>query len=495
MKVGVGKANLEFKDDLVLFGYGPKGGRGYNGKGEEKDTLQVRALWIESDKEKLLLLSYDMVSGSQVVEELLLEALKLEKHQLLMVGTHTHSAPGRYFGNIYDLAQWPAGLDMTVVKELVDKGVLATQGALETARDATVSVAQRVLWQAGRNRSYAPFLSNFERGVAGWPEELWNDLGIEMPTGLPVEEQAVDPRMTVLTFRDEKGKAFASWASWCCHPATSRPGERRPYHRDWPGMAVDGVENQAGLELAIIHQRANGDVTSLPVGAAEQADPLGRMKEIAEKVVEAWAGAVAQPAEPSKLFKCRRWDLDPTAEAPGVYNGDLPSWEMGASVTGGSEEVPAGLYTQWFGEAHVLPWRTGAQAKKFPDPTTLLAKTWLARAVLKNPRFRLSPSARHPFWFLQFGTHLVFASPFEQTTYAARTAERVLLDALELAGAGNVTVSPLGLASDYAGYLTTPKEFALQHYEGGHTLYGKRQLDVCIDIWMYLLQQAHIEGA
>lgn len=490
MKVGVGRANLAFPDDLVLFGFGPKGGHGYNAD----DVLQVRALWIESGAERLLLLSYDMVSGSQVVEELLLAALQLEKHQLLMVGTHTHSAPGRYFGNIYDLAQWPAGLDTTVVDELVRKGVVAARAALSSVRSATVSVAQRVLWQAGRNRSYAPFSNNFEHGVAGWPAELKNELGIEMPAGLPVEEQAVDPRMTVLTFRDETGKAFATWASWCCHPATSRPGERRPYHRDWPGMAVDAMENATGVELAIVHQRANGDVTSLPVGAAAQEDPPGRMRTIAERVVEQWASAVREPAKGSTSFTCRRWDLDPTTTDATVEYGELPSWEIGAAVTGGSEEVPAGLYTQWFGEARVLPWREGAQAKKLPDPTTILAKSWAARALFnrangrlgpgEKPRFRLGPSPRHPFWILRFGSHMVFASPFEQTTYAARTAERALRHA------GASTLSPLGLASDYAGYVTTPKEFALQNYEGGHTLYGTRQLEACIAIWTYLARSS-----
>src|SRR6185503_18724325 len=30
----------------------------------------------------------------------------------------------------------------------------------------------------------------------------------------------------------------------------------------------------------------------------------------------------------------------------------------------------------------------------------------------------------------------------------------------------------VGLANDYMGYLTTPEEYQMQHYEGGHTVFG-----------------------
>ena len=30
----------------------------------------------------------------------------------------------------------------------------------------------------------------------------------------------------------------------------------------------------------------------------------------------------------------------------------------------------------------------------------------------------------------------------------------------------------IGLANDYMGYLTTPEEYEMQHYEGGHTVFG-----------------------
>ncbi len=31
----------------------------------------------------------------------------------------------------------------------------------------------------------------------------------------------------------------------------------------------------------------------------------------------------------------------------------------------------------------------------------------------------------------------------------------------------------VGLANGYIGYLMTPEEYDQQHYEGGHTVYGK----------------------
>jgi neutral ceramidase len=85
----------------------------------------------------------------------------------------------------------------------------------------------------------------------------------------------------------------------------------------------------------------------------------------------------------------------------------------------------------------------------------------------------LNPSPWHPVHHLQLGTHLFVTVPGEPTTVAGYRVEQ---DALAAAGVSSASL--VGYAGDYAGYFTTPEEYALQHYEGAHTLYGEPTLDL-----------------
>src|SRR5690606_14385328 len=95
----------------------------------------------------------------------------------------------------------------------------------------------------------------------------------------------------------------------------------------------------------------------------------------------------------------------------------------------------------------------------------------------------LAPSPVHPVWLLRLGRHVVFASPFEMTTMAARAAELAIVQAFREHRRLDVTAGPIGLAGDYAGYVTTRPEDHAQHYDGAPTFYGDRQLDVLSRVW------------
>ncbi len=61
--------------------------------------------------------------------------------------------------------------------------------------------------------------------------------------------------------------------------------------------------------------------------------------------------------------------------------------------------------------------------------------------------------------------------PAEITTIAARRLRNTLKPILAQRGVEFIQLCPY--ANGYAGYITTPEEYQTQHYEGGHTLYGK----------------------
>ncbi|CAN5161719.1 hypothetical protein BH09MYX1_BH09MYX1_07270 [soil metagenome] len=488
IKVGTGIASLQFDDGHGLFGYGPLGGRGLNvpHDSKESDTLQVRVLYLVRDTQKLLIVSLDLTSGSRVVQAELRDALAEAGHhfapeEVLVVGTHTHSGPGGYHGNFYDyFGQYPSFRGAEVKREIVAKALHASLNALSNTVPCKVGVAHRAVWGPGRNRSLRAFLTNFEGDLTRWNAELESAgiAGLPPATTTP-EQRAIDPRLTVVAFVAADGRTVATWATWCCHAATFRRAPERPYHRDWPGVAVDLVERSKEAGFAIVHQRSNGDVTAIPSGDISVPEPVDRARAIGAAIAEQWLealGAAVAKATPEAAFEVHFHDFAPKESG-------LPTFEIGEPVLVGSEEYdPPGIVTRSFlGESRTLSFRKGAQGVKFPALGPL---QWALRVLPA-----LKPSPKHPMWLLRLDDHLFFASPFEQTTYAARTVEKALVAKWKKARGGSVTASPVGLVGDYAGYLTTPSEYANQNYEGAHTLYGPTQLETMIGKWAGLIKE------
>ncbi|WP_281555967.1 neutral/alkaline ceramidase [Thalassomonas sp. RHCl1] len=78
-----------------------------------------------------------------------------------------------------------------------------------------------------------------------------------------------------------------------------------------------------------------------------------------------------------------------------------------------------------------------------------------------------------PLQLLKIGRLAVVALPSEITTMAGRRLMATVK--AELAGeVDHVVLS--GLANTYAGYVSTREEYAAQHYEGGHTIFGPHTL-------------------
>jgi hypothetical protein len=393
VKVGVGRATLALPEGLGLFGFGPAGGRGFEAVpgAPDYDRLQVRALWLEDGDglrrecdRRLLVVTCDLTAGSRVVEAALRGALAargvaLDAGELCVVGTHTHAGPGGHLGNFYDqVGIWPMGFRPELVRELCDRAVEASMAAFGDRVACDVAHATPRLWGVGRNRSLPAFLRNFDDDPTGWDAAF----GEPIPAGLSPEERAVDPRLTVLTFVEKESRRVrATWASFCCHPATTRRAPRRAYHRDWVGVAVDAMEQF--VPFAIIHQRANGDVTPLRSGAVRQEDPLGRIREIGERVATAWRQAVV--SAPDTAVEA---DLDVGFRRFVPARSGLPTWDIGTPVIWGSEEFEPGVMVTAFGEGKHAWLRTGPQ-----KPKTLLL--WPFEFVGRTV-FGLGPSPEHP---------------------------------------------------------------------------------------------------
>jgi neutral ceramidase len=76
-----------------------------------------------------------------------------------------------------------------------------------------------------------------------------------------------------------------------------------------------------------------------------------------------------------------------------------------------------------------------------------------------------------PIQLICIGSTAICGLPAEISITAGQRLEKSCLDVLKKAGIANIIIAPYSNA--YAGYITTPEEYEVQAYEGGHTMFGK----------------------
>ncbi|MEM1415243.1 MAG: neutral/alkaline non-lysosomal ceramidase N-terminal domain-containing protein, partial [Myxococcota bacterium] len=114
------------------------------------------------------------------------------------------------------------------------------------------------------------------------------------------------------------------------------------------------------------------------------------------------------------------------------------------------------------------------------DPNDVQYPKRLALAPLQRllKRTRLVIAPDHPVHYAELragnDAHAIFTVPGEPTVVASHRIERALLQGIT--ASGRESASALACAGDYAGYVTTPEEYAEQHYEGASTLFGRETL-------------------
>jgi len=251
-----------------MAGYGPMARRGEAGD----DVLQARALVLLDDANdtRVAFVALDLLSGSAALHAGVAERLeRFEPEHIVLAGTHTHSAPGRFFGNpFYDFftiepsilprrwrfdGAWAAELCGTIAETITE--------AESSASEATVGVGVHDLWGVAPNRSEPAFDANPE--ASAWPEALGRDPAPKLPS----RQRKIDPRVVVVgAFPPGAAKpaeAIGLFATFGCH-ATALGVAQETYARDWPGVAVDFVADALGADHLALGLGGAGDVSPLP---------------------------------------------------------------------------------------------------------------------------------------------------------------------------------------------------------------------------------------
>lgn len=167
---------------LAMAGYATEGERAWGFQGR----LRARALYFEDARgERAAVVAADLHAASRyLLERVALEtapACGISVDRLLLAGTHTHTAPGNFYGNtLFDsTAQRSMGFDQGYADWVSGRIAAAVKRAASAARPATVGFGTRTLWGVSRNRSLTPFLAN--------------DAGTAVPAG--IRSLAGNPRV------------------------------------------------------------------------------------------------------------------------------------------------------------------------------------------------------------------------------------------------------------------------------------------------------------
>ncbi len=464
--VGIGVQPLSLRDDLGMAGYSLSGLEGTN----SKELLYARALSIRDQNGQIAVICIvDLMCPSLTLTQKIAGKVggTVPPEHVMLLGTHTHSAPGHYYQNKffrYFAQPWVSGYmnyNAGWVDQLATPIAQAISDAVGDLQAGWIGIDQRRLWGASRNRSLNAFNQH--------PDAVnWNTAGRpgELPAGgLDSQQSAVDPRVTTIVARvgDEPRAAFG-WFG--CH-ATALGPEQPTYHRDWPGQAVTLLENQfnefPGF-YAAVGLAASGDVSPLP----DLDDPGGHQGEpLASTLGHSVADVMAQSVYAStgssggilSVNVCAgSWS--PTQENPAL------DWEVGWPTLGGAEDGRSFLYPFFSEEGMYDGGAPPAGDTQHPKQPALGILQFILGA------FGLDVAPWHPWHRFILGNHALVAVPGEPTTLAAHELEKNCV--ATLGGINSATV--VGYNGDYVGYFTTEEEYSIQHYEGAMTIYGRPSL-------------------
>ena len=483
--------------------------------------LHARAFVLEdADGGRAAIVVAEICFVTQALRLAIVEALErrpelgLTDERIMLTGTHTHSSPSGFSHTVFYNASTP-GFSAKVYEGL-------TQGIVAAVEQAAASLTPgRVHHQAGVIPRSEPVA--FNRVMDAYTANT--DVATRAQT--PHSPTALDRDMTVLRFDDEAGRPLGL-ISWFGVHGTSIHRDNRLLHPDNKGMASAWFERYAAHELdapgfvAAFAQAPCCDVTpnrnfcsrrGMTIGEHEDDFESARINgeiqaRFARRLFEACGdGGGLEPRLDAALLAADFSDLEVTpAYADGQRGRRTASAIVGLRMIFGTREGPGLPYLfapavegATRARARLLGWirgpATDTQTPKMP--LLELGRGMKGKALGFFPMDRpfpvpsgTDPTVRFfnqvlggaddgrawapqilPAQLLVIGDLAIAAVAGELTTVAGRRLRAGLLRRLSRGGVRHVVTMPY--SNTYAGYITTPEEYEVQGYEGGHTLFGR----------------------
>jgi neutral ceramidase len=389
--------------------------------------LFAHALVLDDGERKVALVAVDL--GEPMVKDRVLDHVRplgFDESTVLVAATHTHAGP-------YEAGDWTA--------QQIGAAIAAADEARRPARAAWGLVE---LHDGNKSRSVEAHLAN--HGLDLIPGTGSTDLD---PQG---HDHPRDLRFRLLRVEATDGGPIAAWGHFSSHPTTYIQ-RNTTFSADFPGAATRRFEERfdGPAPLAMFTNGNEGDMIPLydDFNQHAVADRMGR--RIANAMHRAWDRAGERLSRGFVVdARSRRVSYAGQEVEPGRRVAPLATF--GVPFLAGGENGPSPFYEH------------GLEGKRRPEA---LADPVQGRKIVAAPA-PWSPNVE--LQALRLGDRLLLGVPGEPTVEAGR---RMRARAAEEMGDDVIDVAVVGLANGYHGYFTTPEEYDQQHYEGGHTVFGK----------------------
>lgn len=468
--------------------------------------LNVRALVIKSAKKKLIFVNAEMLMITpKIRREVLVDltekhtSLNIQSEDVMLTAQHTHSAPSGYSDYAFYNFTTPGfcqevfdGYKNAIVTSIVEAHKEMFKGTL-SIKKGLFGLNEKVAW----NRSIKAYNNN--------PEV---DKITEQTTA-----KGIDREMKLLEVKDSSGNLKGS-INWFGVHTTSIGPKNTKISFENKGYAAQFLEEEHTGSIHMFAQGKSGDVSPHYHGPKQ----LKVRKEVAKNNDHEYAkqnGAI-QYKKANEIIKADGVEVSGELKSilsfqdfsnkevlPEFANGDkaiktsdaciglamlkgtpVDGPGIGKGLSGvvkgingivnkkqkhlnqGEKVVMINASTCEFmgtGKMNVLPGfldpQIGATNKMYKNGS--LNEHTLVPTILPSQIFII-------------GSLAIVGVAGEITTTAGKRLEESITNQLASQGIKEVILSPY--ANCYMGYITTPEEYRVQNYEGGHTVYGPHTL-------------------
>ncbi|MEN6420699.1 MAG: neutral/alkaline non-lysosomal ceramidase N-terminal domain-containing protein, partial [Smithella sp.] len=461
LTAGAAKADITPPPGMPMGGYSmwANYGKGF------RTRLYTRVLYLKpASGRAVALVQCDLLTGSillnQRVAELIAERTDVGIDGLLIAGTHTHSGPGNYFENNFynDNASNAAGFDPEYFDYLSKQIADAVIRAYSEKKPAKIATGNIQIRQMTRNRSIDSYRAN-------------KNVSTETP---PDIYEAVNPDLYLIRVdaldHDGQYRPLAAFSSFSIH-GTAVPPKNNLYNGDVFAYIEREVEHgiKTGYKTSWepIHAVFNGTHADSSPNYQKQGFPEARRigTSVGQKALELFRSldgklkdgvTITFAAAEIDVFSQNCIDETCLCERPVV----------GSSLAAGADDGPSPVINK-------LPWLRQGSPRWFFTKSCQGHK----RTLVGPLQYLYLPKADFPHqMFLQairIDDVLLIPLPFETTIESGARIAKQCQDKLAAENKNDLRFFvAISCANGYYGYVTTPEEYSIQRYEGGHTLYG-----------------------
>ncbi|HEU0023729.1 MAG TPA: neutral/alkaline non-lysosomal ceramidase N-terminal domain-containing protein [Thermoleophilaceae bacterium] len=461
LEAGVGRADITPPTGYLMLGWARGDARALG----QQTRLYTKALVLRRGERRLALVSQDlnMVSGGLVQQAA--RRAGFDATEVIVQATHTHAGPTGYSNFLFKNRAFatPAAPraeanrhDPRLYTFMVRRLALAIRRADANRRPAAAAWAKTRLRRVTRNRSVEAHLAN--HGVERSPGagRAGDDPGGPFhPIDASVQVLRVDQ------LRAGRRVPVGGWSVFANHGTVEKStftyyngDHASAAHRVFEAAVRRRGGAPSGQDVALVYGNgAAGDVSAgLDRSGPAAAEWVGRREATA--MLSAWRAAGRRLSRHPALDL--RWTRVCFCGQPTPFGRLADTAVFGRSYLTGSEEGRGPLFdiTGESLEGSRLTTPVEPQGLKYP--------------AFSDPDRTLEPTAV-PLMAARVGDRVLVTVPGEMTVELAR---RVRAAAAAAMSASALTVVVAGYANEYVSYLTTPEEYAAQHYEGGTTVYG-----------------------